>query len=159
MVIYKITNIVNGKVYIGQTVQTNPKMRWYEHWAAAKSGHTQHLYKSMRKYGVDAFAWKIIDQAETIEVLNQLETKWISHYRGITKCYNHRDGGDNSLHSNDSIEKMRESQKAAHARRRAEGCEGGWKRRDGGAMKGKCHPKKGKSATKWSDDSKEKLRI
>jgi len=35
------------------------------------------------------------------------------------------------------------SQKEAHAKRRANGTEGGWKRKDGGAMRGKTHPNKG----------------
>ena len=46
MHIYKITNRINGKVYIGQTVQKNPKMRWYDHCAAARNNEQQHLYQS-----------------------------------------------------------------------------------------------------------------
>jgi len=60
----------------------------------------------------------------------------------------------NKTHNADSIERMKESQKAAHAKRRAEGREGGWTRKDGGPMKGKSHPKKGKSSTKWSEEAK-----
>lgn len=142
MFIYKITNRINGKVYIGQTIQQNPKRRWYEHRAAAKGGGQQHLYQSMRKHGVESFDWEIIDKANDLETLNQLETKWIEHYRSLVECYNHRDGGDNSLHSNISKQRMSESQKAAHARRRSEGRDGGWKRVDGGPMLGKAHPKK-----------------
>ena len=60
--------------------------------------------------------------------------------------------------------RMKEAQKLAHARRREAGTEGGWKRKDGGAMKGKSHPNKGGSSSlkgktlilvdgkrKWSD--------
>lgn len=154
MFIYKITNRINGKVYIGQTIQQNPKRRWYEHRAAAKGGGQQHLYQSMRKHGVESFDWEIIDKANDLETLNQLETKWIEHYRSLVECYNHRDGGDNSLHSNISKQRMSESQKAAHARRRSEGRDGGWKRVDGGPMLGKAHPKKGKPSTKWDETSK-----
>jgi hypothetical protein len=38
MHIYKITNLINQKVYIGQTVQKNPMMRWYSRLADARRG-------------------------------------------------------------------------------------------------------------------------
>ena len=154
MHIYKITNRINGKVYIGQTVQKNPKMRWYDHCAAARNNEQQHLYQSMRKYGVDAFSWEVIDKADSLEKLNQLETKWIEHYRLLVECYNHRDGGDNSLHSEISKQRMSKAQKAAHARRREA---------NGGIEKTKVRvqtiktwtsAKKGKPSTKWSEEAK-----
>ena len=44
MHIYKITNNVNGKVYIGQTIQDNSKMRWYSHCDYARKGKKSYLY-------------------------------------------------------------------------------------------------------------------
>lgn len=154
MVIYKITNTVNGKVYIGQTIQKNPMMRWYAHCADARKGVDGHLYDSIRKYGVDKFTWEVIDHAESLDELNAKEYELIAHYKTLGETYNKRAGGDNSLHSEESIKKMSIAQKEAHARRRAEGRDGGWTRIDGGPMKGKSHPKKGKSSTKWSDADK-----
>jgi group I intron endonuclease len=159
MFIYKITNRINGKVYIGQTVQQNPKRRWYEHRAAAKGDGQQHLYQSMRKHGINSFDWEVIDQADSLEKLNQLETKWIEHFRMLVECYNHRDGGDNSLHSDISKQRMSEAQKAAHARRRTEGRDT-WTRSDGGAMLGKKHPRKGTSGLwHYTEEQKEKQSI
>ena len=159
MNIYKITNTHNGKVYIGQTVQKNPKMRWYQHCADARAGKESHLCYSMRKYGVDKFLWEIIDTALTLDELNAKETYWLDQYRQITECYNIREAGGNKLHSKESILKMQESQKLAHARRKSEGRDGGWKRIDGGAMKGRSHPKKGKPSKKWSAEAKERYKI
>jgi group I intron endonuclease len=139
MIIYKITNHINNKVYIGQTIQTNPKMRWYSHQADARKGKKSHLYDSMRKHGVENFVWEVIAQAESIEELNKLEANWLAHYRILGEVYNNREAGNNKLHSEESIEKMRRAKKDEHARRRREGREGGWKRRDGGPMKGKAH--------------------
>jgi group I intron endonuclease len=145
MYIYKITNLVNQKVYIGQTVQKNPKMRWYDHQASARKGKKSPLYNSIRKHGVDKFAWEIIDSTLSVDDLNKKEAVWLDHYRNLTEVYNIREAGNNKLHSDKSILKMQESQRQAHARRRAEGRDGGWKRIDGGAMKGKSHPRKGTS--------------
>ena len=155
MHIYKITNNANGKVYIGQTMQNNPKMRWYSHLADARRGKKSYLLDSIRKYGKEQFEWQLIDSAVSISDLNSKEEYWLEYYRqqGIT-VYNNREAGGNKLHSLESIERMRVSQKLAHARRREEGREGGWKRIDGGGMKGKPSPKKGKPSTKWSEEAK-----
>jgi group I intron endonuclease len=137
MVIYKITNLVNGKIYIGQTIQKNPKMRWYAHLNYAKKGKKSHLYDSMRKYGFEKFSWEIIDTAQSLDELNKLEEKWLDHYRLLGKVYNNREAGNNKTHSLESIKKMQE----VHTLRHATNNVGGWKRRDGGAMNGKIQSK------------------
>jgi group I intron endonuclease len=81
MHIYKITNTANGKVYIGQTVQTNPKMRWYAHLADARRGKKSYLYDSIRKYGKESFVWEIIDTVTSLEELNLKEEYWLNFYR------------------------------------------------------------------------------
>ena len=142
MNIYKITNTLNNKIYIGQTVQKNAKMRWYQHCADANKGKDSHLYHSMRLHGIENFAWEVIDSATTIDELDVKEEQWLKHYQQTVECYNIRNAGGNKLHAKESIEKMKESQRQAHARRRSEGTDT-WTRRDGGAMKGKAHPRKG----------------
>lgn len=154
MYIYKITNTANNKVYIGQTIQSNPKMRWYSHLADMRGGRKMHLYNSMRKYGVEAFTWEVIDEVTTLSELNLREEYWLNEYRKTHTVYNLREAGNNKTHSPESIEKMREAQRAAHARRREQGTDGGWVRKDGGAMLGKSHPKKGKPSKKWSTEMK-----
>jgi len=144
MYIYTIKNLVNGKMYVGQTVQANPKMRWYAHCDMVRKGKKSYLYDSMRKHGIKNFVWEIVDQTTTIEKLNELETVWANKLRsqGIT-LYNNRATGNNKTHSAESIEKM----KQVHKLRHANNVIGGWKRRDGGAMLGKSHPGKGKQRT------------
>jgi group I intron endonuclease len=136
MHIYKITNTANNKIYIGQTVQANPKMRWYAHLAYARRGKKSYLYDSIRKYGKEAFVWEIIDRAESVIELNAKEEYWLNHYRsqGLV-VYNNREAGGNKTHSPESIEKMKAAQKLRHATTKV----GGWKRQDGGPMKGKKH--------------------
>jgi group I intron endonuclease len=153
MFIYKIVNTVNDKIYIGQTVQKNPKARWYDHTACVRKGKNSHLYNSMRKYGVENFVWQVIDQAESLDDLNAKEKYWLDFFRAESDVYNKREAGNNKIHAPESIEKMRESQRQAHARRRALGTDT-WTRIDGGGMKGKVSPKKGKPSTKWSEEAK-----
>ena len=158
MHIYKIVNTINNKMYIGQTIQKNPKMRWYDHCSRARNGQHNHLYNSMRLHGIDNFIWEVIDSADTLDELNSKEIHWLNEYRKITEVYNIRGAGGNKTHHPESIERMKDSQRQAHARRRAIGTDT-WTRRDGGAMKGKSHPRKGMSGM-WtlSDEAKEKCR-
>ncbi len=158
MYIYKITNTSDNKIYIGQTIQQNPKMRWYSHLAEARNGTRSHLYNSIRKYGVEIFTWEVIDSAVSIDELNDKEQYWLEQYKKSHTVYNVRDAGNNKLHSNESKLKMQKSQRDAHARRRDVGRDT-WTRRDGGAMKGKSHPRKGTSGL-WhmSAEAKEKCR-
>lgn len=138
MYIYTITNKINGKIYVGQTVQSKPKMRWYAHVRMVRANKKNHLYDSMRKHGIDQFEWKIVDTAKNLDDLNHLETFWAEKYRqqGIT-LYNNRQTGNNKTHSEASIAKMRQVHLIRHATNKI----GGWKRRDGGPMLGKKHSK------------------
>lgn len=151
MYIYTITNLVNGKMYVGQTVQSNAKMRWYAHCDMMRKGKKSHLYDSMRKYGIDNFNWTVVDTANSIDQLNELETAWANKLRnaGIT-LYNNRETGGNKKHSASSIEKM----KQVHKLRHANNIISGWKRRDGGGMLGKSHPRKGSKYGPRNTDSK-----
>lgn len=74
MIIYKITNKINGKVYVGQTIRTLEE-RWVEH-CTPKSGCTA-LGRAIQKYGRDSFTLEQIDNAENTEDLNKKEIYWI----------------------------------------------------------------------------------
>jgi group I intron endonuclease len=147
MYIYTIKNLVNGKMYVGQTIQANAKMRWYSHCDMVRKGKKSHLYDSMRKHGIEKFLWEIVERANTIEELNELEAKWLAHYRILGEVYNNREAGGNKLHSTESIEKM----KQVHKLRHANNVIGGWKRRDGGPMKGKNHKAESKIKSSLSN--------
>lgn len=59
-VIYKATNTLNNKIYIGKTKRSLNK-RMIDHITKANKGVVTHLYRAIRKYGKEAFKWEIVD--------------------------------------------------------------------------------------------------
>ena len=97
--IYKIENLINCKVYIGQS--NNIQQRWYEHKNLFKKKDRKEynypLYKAMRKYGIKNFSFEILEECE-IEKLNMYERRYIFIYNSYTKFnksngYNQTIGG------------------------------------------------------------------
>lgn len=79
-IIYKITNIINGKIYIGQTKNTL-EHRWHQHIYDANHNRTNMpIHFAIAKYGVENFEIECIDTAETKEELNQKEINYIKQY-------------------------------------------------------------------------------
>lgn len=101
MVIYCITNRINGKVYIGKTEKTI-KDRWKKHVATAFKGDSQfYIHKAMRKYGIETFQVVELASATTLEELDQLEIKFIAEYRSNDPQfgYNMTTGGEGGWHN------------------------------------------------------------
>jgi group I intron endonuclease len=85
--IYKITNIINEKIYVGKS--KNPKVRWRQHKSHSKKRNTK-LYCAMRKYGIENFTFQILEQCLESQV-NEKETYYISL---LEPYYNMTNGGD-----------------------------------------------------------------
>ena len=78
--IYKITNLVNNKIYIGQTRQ-NYEQRFIQHKSRARTGSSQHkLARALRKYGDDNFIIEPLEECP-FDQLNERERYWISYYQ------------------------------------------------------------------------------
>lgn len=71
MDIYKITNLVNGKIYVGKS--TDYKRRFTDHLYNASKGHQSFLYSAIRKYGADQFQVNLIESVETEDQANERE--------------------------------------------------------------------------------------
>jgi group I intron endonuclease len=114
-IIYKVANLINGKVYIGQTVNTLRK-RKTQHKTASKRKKYEDmlLYKAFKKYGFENFEWKIIDNASNENDLNEKEVYWIKYYNsyiGFKNCngYNMTLGGHGkrgAIHSEETRKKL-----------------------------------------------------
>ncbi len=103
MIVYKCTNLVNGKIYIGQTIRTL-KIRKYEHSRSIRSL----IGKAIKKYGIDNFMFEIIDTARDMKELNDLEVKYISELKSIAPAgYNLKEGGDNKITHLNTIKKIK----------------------------------------------------
>lgn len=100
--IYKITNLVNGKIYIGQTTQTKkPRKRWNDHRRAARTGHHDngcYLYNAIRKHGDDNFMFETIDVAYSKEELDKKEIELIESFQSRIYGYNIALGGSGRGH-------------------------------------------------------------
>ena len=91
MYIYKITNIQNNKVYIGQTIRPI-KDRFHRHINDAMNNILDtHFARAIRKYGKDNFIIEQIDTAETQDELNKKEQYWIQYYNSVIDGYNETD--------------------------------------------------------------------
>ena len=93
--IYKITNDVNEKVYIGKTLHSVEK-RWKEHINDSKRERTEKrpLYRAMNKYGIEHFHIETIEECP-VEVSEEREAFWIKEYNSFGKGgYNATIGGD-----------------------------------------------------------------
>ena len=95
--IYKITNKVNGKSYIGQTIQ-NVKERFYQHCAikCSQAVLNMAIHRAINKYGKSNFTIEVIEEVESTN-LNDRERYWIKYYNSYNNGYNSTKGGQNKI--------------------------------------------------------------
>ena len=108
--IYKITNQINNKVYIGQTI-TPIKQRMYKHYSNAKKAKTG-IDFAINKYGKENFLVEEICKCKN-EELDDLEKFYIQKYNSYYNGYNLTMGGQDTttslqLNKNEVIEKYLE---------------------------------------------------
>lgn len=107
--VYIHLNKVNNKAYIGQTCQALSK-RWGN---GVCYKHSPHFYSAIKKYGWDNFEHIVWADNLNREQANFIEKKLIALFNTTNRelGYNCRDGGDNSVHLQESIDKMRLAKK------------------------------------------------
>jgi len=84
MIIYKTTNLVNQKFYVGKDTNNNPN--YY--------GSGKRLKLAIKKYGIVNFKKETLEVCNTLELLNEREKFWIKELKAITEGYNISLGGD-----------------------------------------------------------------
>ncbi|QWI10076.1 GIY-YIG nuclease family protein [Bacillus mycoides] len=94
MIIYKATNSVNGKVYIGLSTLTLEERIKGHYYHATNNHKNYYFYNAIRKYGWDAFTWEVIDQTDDYDELLQLEIHYIAKHNSYNNGYNSTKGGD-----------------------------------------------------------------
>ena len=95
--IYKITNTINGKSYIGQTIQ-NVKERFYQHCATkcSKAVSNMAIHRAIKKYGKSNFTVEVIEEIDSAN-LNDSERYWIKYYNSYNNGYNSTKGGQDGI--------------------------------------------------------------
>lgn len=108
--IYKITNVVTQKVYIGQTT-TSIQKRWNSHCSVSNKSNSI-LQKSIKKHGKEVFQVDLLDSGFDKWDLDQLEIHYINALNTMApNGYNLRTGGARGKHSEETLKKMSESKK------------------------------------------------
>jgi len=110
--IYKIINLKNQKVYIGQTKEGFQKRYWHHVWKLSQNTHdNRHLQNSWNKYGEENFEFQVIEVLNE-SMIDSRERYWIQFYRNQNICYNIQSGGQErslvSYHSAESRKKVGE---------------------------------------------------
>lgn len=96
-IIYAARNLVNGKVYVGMTVQAF-EVRKAEHRKASIAGSALILHRAIRKYGFESFSWEVLTAVSSIEELRRLEVQYIKEIGSkIPLGYNMTDGGEGTF--------------------------------------------------------------
>lgn len=101
--IYKITNDINNKVYIGKTLKSITK-RFAEHIheSTRKRSEKRPLYMAMNKYGIEHFFIELIEEVDS-SILEEREIYWIQQYNSYHYGYNATYGGDGKILYDDNI--------------------------------------------------------
>lgn len=111
--IYKIENIVNHKVYIGQSRNVYRRLNNHQNDLIKNKHANDYLQKSFNKYGLEKFVFELIEEC-SIEMLNEKEIYWINFYGGENddKNFNLKSGGNVSIHFSDlAKEKLSKAKK------------------------------------------------
>ncbi len=140
--VYRIRNLVNGKVYIGGAY-VSLCYRWYLHQRDLNNGRhgNEHLLSSWRKYGSENFKFEVIERCSP-ESCKEREQYWIDFYRPFdrTKGYNKSPTAGSALGVKHSA-KTRKKYSAAMRRRMEDPAE---REKVGRGMRGKKMSKESK---------------
>jgi len=107
-----IKNIINNKVYIGQSKELHKRFKRHINELKNNNHHSVHLQRAWNKYNEENFVFEIIEYC-TEDGLNEKEIYWINYYNACNynNGYNNKEGGSHGKYSEESKRKMSESTK------------------------------------------------
>jgi group I intron endonuclease len=113
--IYIIHNLINNKIYVGQTKDFED--RWRRHKRGAAGDESYYLYNSMRKHGIENFTYNEVENFGNLDDCNYAEEFWIEFLHSCDRKigYNMRKGGNN----HELSQEIRDKISAAHMGKKA----------------------------------------
>lgn len=90
--VYKITNLINGKMYIGFTKRT-VDARWRSHCSSARNGSPFRFHSAIRKYGIDAWKIEVMAKFDSERDARKYEERRIAECDSMVTGYNAKPGG------------------------------------------------------------------
>lgn len=159
MVIYKTTNLINGKVYIGQDSNNNPNYL----------GSGRLLQQAIEKYGINNFQKDVLEECDSKTMLDEREIYWIYFYNATNRYVGYNialggNGGDTiSNHPNKDIiskkhSKWMQENNPTKGRTRTKEEIQKWKESVGDKLKGENNPNYGKRHSKETKKKQSQLR-
>jgi group I intron endonuclease len=115
MIVYRVTNKINRKQYIGYTTKTLEERKKL-HLSKANSPSNKHYFylfkQAIRKYGIDNFDWEVLENCSSIEQCCNKEIYYINKYNTISpNGYNLTEGGNGGIQSKETKLKISKSLK------------------------------------------------
>lgn len=92
--IYKITNTIDNRCYIGKSIDLKRRIRKHKAYLKSESHHNIHLQRAYNKYGLENFRFEIIEKCDE-DNLDYLEMFYIQKYDAFEYGYNMNLGGEN----------------------------------------------------------------
>lgn len=109
--IYKITNLSNSKVYVGQSVNLNNRIYTHKYSLENNNHYNSLLQRAYNKYGQDKFTFEIIEKCDLCD-LDEREIYWIAYYKSTNRNYGYNfesGGNENKTIHEETKNKLREA--------------------------------------------------
>jgi group I intron endonuclease len=109
MIIYKITNKINGKIYIGLTSNLNKRILCYRSFTKRKKDNGQKILQAMIKHGFKNFEFEILEKVQTKDELRKKERQYINKFNSTNWKIGYNTDLGGFCPSDETLQKMSDS--------------------------------------------------